>query len=246
MTTGLRTHPKVVRMASALKADKLRIIGGLFAVWSIFDEHTEDGLLEGYALSTMDDEIGWRGFSAAMQSIGWLIESESGLQAPDFDEHNSASAKRRATDTKRKKDTRNADKTRTKLGQMSASDADKLTTREEKRREERYSEAKASGGEPPTDRDLVFSNGVPLLTVAGVSEKNARSMLAGLCKAHGDAAVIKVLSDCAVSRPVEPVSWIQAVLKGKPTANKQSALEARNAAVAEDWLRKMEAQDASQ
>lgn len=65
----------------------------------------------------------------------------------------------------------------------------------------------------PTDRDLLFANGVPLLTVAGVSEKNARSMLAGLAKQHGDAAVVQALNDCAAQRPIEPVSWLQAMLK---------------------------------
>lgn len=93
------------------------------------------------------------------------------------------------------------------------------------------SEAKASGGEPPTDRDLLFSNGVPLLTAAGVSEKNARSMLAGLAKSHGDAAVVQALNDCAASRPVEPVSWLQAALRttpaGRPTFAQQAADIAR-------------------
>lgn len=70
-----------------------------------------------------------------------------------------------------------------------------------------------TGGEPPTDRDLMFSNGVPLLTAAGVAEKNARSMLAGLAKAHGDAAVVQALNDCASAKPVQPVSWLQSVLR---------------------------------
>jgi uncharacterized protein YdaU (DUF1376 family) len=70
-----------------------------------------------------------------------------------------------------------------------------------------------TGGEPPTDRDLMFSNGVPLLTAAGVAEKHARSMLAGLAKAHGDAAVVQALNDCAAAKPVQPVSWLQAALR---------------------------------
>ncbi len=37
MRAGLQTHPKVVRLTSALKADKLRVIGGLHAVWCLFD-----------------------------------------------------------------------------------------------------------------------------------------------------------------------------------------------------------------
>lgn len=37
MRIDLQTHPKVFRMVSALKADRLRIIGGLHIAWSIFD-----------------------------------------------------------------------------------------------------------------------------------------------------------------------------------------------------------------
>lgn len=91
------------------------------------------------------------------------------------------------------------------------------------------SEANASGGEPPTNKDLMFFLGVPLLTAAGVSERNARSMLGGLAKAHGEAAVVQVLNDCAASRPVEPVSWIQASLRttsaGKPKSYAQQAAD---------------------
>lgn len=136
MTVGLRTHPKVVRMASALKADKLRVIGGLFAVWSVFDQHSADGVLEGYTHQAMDDELGWRGFSAAMASVGWLDTAADGLTAPRFDEHNSASAKRRALENERKRSGRTNGKRQTKAGQVSASDADNVRTREEKRREE--------------------------------------------------------------------------------------------------------------
>lgn len=149
MGVHLRTHPKVVRMASALRADRLRVVGGLWAVWCIFDAHTDNGLLEGYTLQAIDDDLGWKGFAAAMQSIGWLEECADGLLAPDYDEHNGPSAKRRASETKRKAGSRQdagdvrtkaeriADDMRNKSGQMSASDADTLRAREEKRREEK-------------------------------------------------------------------------------------------------------------
>ncbi|QKW95372.1 replication protein [Ralstonia phage RPZH6] len=112
-------------MASALNADRLRIVGGLHAVWCLFDAHSEDGHLEGYTLAALDDLIGFPGFGAAMKAIGWLEETPESLVTPRFDEHNGQSAKRRAQETQRKKDAR-----------ASASDADKMRSREEKRREE--------------------------------------------------------------------------------------------------------------
>jgi hypothetical protein len=136
MRVDLRTHPKVVRMASALRADRLRVIGGLFAVWSIFDAHSSDGVLDGYTFHAIDDDLGWKGFAQAMSGVDWLVDQEGrGLSAPRFEEHNGQSAKRRAMETERKRLEREAEKS-TKVGQMSASDADKSVTREEKRREE--------------------------------------------------------------------------------------------------------------
>jgi hypothetical protein len=80
-----------------------------------------------------------------------------------------------------------------------------------------HSEAKASGGEPPTDRDMVFAVGVPMLTEGGtVTDKNARSLLARFCKEYGEQAVRKALEQTAHDRPGEPVSWLQSLLKARP------------------------------
>lgn len=130
MRTNLRTHPKVVRIASALKADRLRVIGGLHAVWCLFDAHSADGCLEGYSADTLDEDIGWPGFSAAMIKVEWLLDDGDSLSTPRFDEHNGQSAKRRAQETERKRNERKVS------AKVSASDADKKRTREEKRRED--------------------------------------------------------------------------------------------------------------
>lgn len=130
MRADLLTHPKVVRIVSALKADKLRVIGGLHAVWSLFDAHSADGTLDGYTAEALDDYIGWPGFCAAMVLVGWLEENGESLTTPRFDEHNGQSAKRRATETQRKRMAR-------ETGEMSAPNADKKRSREEKRREDK-------------------------------------------------------------------------------------------------------------
>jgi hypothetical protein len=136
MSTDLRTHPKVVRIASALKADRLRVVGGLHAVWCLFDAHSEDGSLDGYSLEALDDLLGWPGFSAAMVDVGWIEESPQGIDLPRFENHNGQSAKRRAQETERKRMAR-------AVADLSASDADKKRTREEKRREEKKEPARA-------------------------------------------------------------------------------------------------------
>lgn len=135
MRSDLHTHPKVVRMASASNADRLRVIGGLHAVWCLFDVHSEDGSLSGYTPQAVDDLIGFPGFAEVMAGVSWLEIHSDGLVLPEFNEHNGQSAKRRATEAKRKRQERENPSQNT-VRKMSASDADKKRTREEKRREE--------------------------------------------------------------------------------------------------------------
>jgi hypothetical protein len=146
MRTGLTTSPKVVRMASALNVDRFRVAGGLLSVWSLFDAHSVDGILEGYTPGAVDELAAWHGFADSMIAVGWLEQNGASLAMPRFDSHNGASAKRRAQDTDRKRNDRKA----------SAFDADENRTREEKRREE---ESKAivigepSDGKPAKKKD---------------------------------------------------------------------------------------------
>jgi hypothetical protein len=144
MRSDLFTHPKVVRIASALKADArpdvFRVVGALMSVWCLFDAHSVDGELEGYTAELVDDQLRWDGFCAAMRAVGWLdySDADSSMKLPEFETHNGQSAKRRAQDADRKRDDR----------KTSASEADKKRTREEKRREEKY---------PPTPHDEIVS-----------------------------------------------------------------------------------------
>jgi hypothetical protein len=173
MRVSLLTHPKVIRIGSALKADRLRAVGAIFAVWSVFDQHSEDGRLDGYSAAAMDEAVGCRGITAAMEAVHWLEVDEDGITAVEFDEHNSKSAKRRALDTGRKKSARDADKTANGSwnsdGQMSASDADKppdkVGTREEL--EKKNSSSSKRGG----------ALTVPDLVAEGVTSGHAEDWL---------------------------------------------------------------------
>lgn len=134
MRTDLLTSPKVVRMASALKADRFRIAGGLLSVWSLFDVHSIDGILHGYSPENLDDLAAWPGFANAMADVEWLLVEGGNLELPRFEAHNGASAKRRAQDADRKKSVR----------KTSASEADKMRTREEESKEKSSSNPSVS------------------------------------------------------------------------------------------------------
>jgi hypothetical protein len=110
MKKSLPRDPRVVRISSALKADRLRTVGGLLSAWCLFDEQTEDGRLEGYTPELMDEIIGMQGLARAMASVNWLEIGEGFLAVPRFDEHNGQSAKRRSQESVRKMSARKADK----------------------------------------------------------------------------------------------------------------------------------------
>jgi hypothetical protein len=202
MRVDLATSPKVVRIASALRADRLRVIGGLHAVWCLFDVHSVDGIMSGYTPEAMDELVGFPGLSAAMASVGWLeIDAES-LKTPRFDEHNGQSAKRRAMETERKRDARKA----------SAVDADKKRSREEKRREDSNNtlpseETQAS----ELTRTELWASGKSLLESQGMAKAQCGSFVGKLVKDYGDEVVVDAVRTAVVERPADAASFIKAV-----------------------------------
>ena len=134
MRADLLAHPKVVRMSSMLKADRLRTIGALFAVWCLFDAHSEDGTLPGYSDGVLDELVGLKGCAAAMRAVNWLQSDDAGLTMPEFGEHNGKSAKVRAEDSKRKRIERtNVQEKPDKSPDKSRTDSGPEKRREEKR-----------------------------------------------------------------------------------------------------------------
>lgn len=101
-----------------------------------------------------------------------------------------------------------------------------------------HSDPSGSGGQPPPVMpvDVIFANGVALLTAAGLAEKNARSMLGLMRKQHSDEAVVAALQRCATERPLEPVAFLQGVLRinGK---GKAATTAEHNAAVFDQFAR---------
>lgn len=148
-TKGLVDHPKVVRISSALNADRMRTASALMVLWEWADGITANGIVTGVSASIVDDVSRTPGLSKAMMSVGWLVEDAQGLVFPDFERHNGQSAKRRAMEAERKRGRR-----------TSAFDADILRTKSgpEKRREEKSTDKqkKQLGGESEIGWDVSF------------------------------------------------------------------------------------------
>lgn len=107
--------PQSVRTMSEGRPDLSRasattmVVGALARFWSLADEFSVDGLLDGFTAQMLDDHVGIPGFSSALEGVGWLVVAEGpALQVPRFEEHSSGGAKRRIEDAKRKKAARRA------------------------------------------------------------------------------------------------------------------------------------------
>lgn len=110
----LPNDPRIVRMASALKADRFRTLGGVVSAWCLFDEHTDSGQLDGYTPELLEDVVGFPGLAKAMERVGWLEIGDGFLVAPRFEKHNGKTAKRRCQEADRKRSARKADTKRTR------------------------------------------------------------------------------------------------------------------------------------
>lgn len=83
-------------------------------------------------------------------------------------------------------------------------------------RTNKYSVPDGTGGtppEPPSAVELIFALGLPLLTAAGQPEKQARSMLGMFRKSHPDEDIVRAIQQCVDDQAIEPVGYLQRVLR---------------------------------
>lgn len=219
MRTNLRTHPKVVRISSALQCDALRVIGALWAVWSIADEHATiidgAGHLDGYSLEDLSAVIGFPGFAEQLARVGWVAECDEHannggkcLIFKDFETHNGASAKTRGIDSARKRAERKssgASASSSSRPKVVRETADKTRTREEteKRRDmstktthSTYNEDVSSSS---PDEPVSEQNQQPSVPAAGTAEREALQVLRehGFVKAEISADIRRLVADGA-------------------------------------------------
>lgn len=101
MRTNLWDDPRVARLCDLTDQGEAAVVGGLYWLWAMADEHTEDGLLPGLTARAIDRKTGVNGLGNALISIGWLSAGDAGVSIVHFDEHNGASAKKRCSTAKR-------------------------------------------------------------------------------------------------------------------------------------------------
>jgi hypothetical protein len=104
----------------------------------------------------------------------------------------------------------------------------------------------------PSDmtKDELWAVGKSLLLQSGMPKVQCGTFVGRLCKDYGNDIVIEAVRATCVARPADPAEYLKATCmhsKGQRTApNKQIALEERNRAIATQWAKDMEAQNAAQ
>lgn len=102
--------------------------------------------------------------------------------------------------------------------------------------------AKATGDKSPAEltKDELWTAGKSLLAASGIPAKQCGSFVGKLVKDYSDAIVIEAVRAAVVARPADPAEYLKAAcqrMAGQRVApNKQEAIEARNRAVAAEWL----------
>jgi hypothetical protein len=101
MRMDLPDDPAVIGIALALDLEEDAVVGKLFRLWSWANRQTIDGDAASVTEMWLDRYVGVSGFAQAMVSVGWLTIKAGGIALPDFDKHNSETAKQRALTARR-------------------------------------------------------------------------------------------------------------------------------------------------
>lgn len=70
-------------------------------LWSWFDDNSIDGVVKAKYAKMIDKICGCDDFTAAMIEVGWILSDGENIKIPNYDRHNSKSAKNRALGAKR-------------------------------------------------------------------------------------------------------------------------------------------------
>lgn len=101
---SLPHKPEVMQLASILGIDEMTIVGYLVLFWSWVDQNLspECPVVSG-TKSGLDRVVGRDGFATAMVTVGWLTFVGDKIEIPNYEHHLSASAKKRAMDSRKKR-----------------------------------------------------------------------------------------------------------------------------------------------
>lgn len=136
MRGNLWDDPRITRMCDITGQSEAAIVGACYWLWATADQHTNNGTMVGLSVAAIDRKTGVKGFAQAMCDVGWLLDSDDGVQLLRFEDHNGASAKKRSQTARRVSTHRKTDDVTQVDANCNAVSVTPALAREEKRREE--------------------------------------------------------------------------------------------------------------
>jgi hypothetical protein len=101
MRCNLWDDPRVGRICDLTGHSEAAVVGGLYWLWAMADQHSTDGLVLGLSVAQINRKTGLKDFGEALCEIGWIDDRATSIVIERFDEHNGASAKKRCQTAKR-------------------------------------------------------------------------------------------------------------------------------------------------
>ncbi|WP_395746823.1 hypothetical protein [Prosthecobacter sp.] len=93
--------PEVCSLATQLRLDEDTVVGKLVRLWSWAELNRIDPNDLGVTREFIDKLVGRKGFGAALEKAGWLVEVDGKLSFRNFKRHNSPVAQNKALTAKR-------------------------------------------------------------------------------------------------------------------------------------------------
>lgn len=233
MRGNLWDDPRVAKLCDLTDQGEAAIVGGLYWLWATADQHSADGTMPGLSLRQIDRKTGIQGFGQALCDIGWISESDEGIQIVRFEEHNGASAKSRAMTAKRvanhKERTANAEVTVTPLAESQETVSGALPReREEKSNSVPNGTGAASAApavdnstaETPEEQDKreLYEAGKSLLQRRGMPKPQCGAYITKLSKDYGQAVALEAVRSGVAAQPLDAAEYLRATcqrLKGE-------------------------------
>lgn len=148
MRSNLWDDPRVARLVDLTDSSEAAVIGGLYWLWATADQHTADGFMPGLSCRQIDRKTGVQGLGQALVDIGWIEADADGVSIVNFEDHNGASAKKRAQTAKRVANHRSGNAPETPSGDSSnAPSVTGALAREREEKEEIPPNPPCQGGE---------------------------------------------------------------------------------------------------
>lgn len=216
MRGNLWDDPRVSKLCDLCGCPEALIVGGLYWLWATADQHTESGVLPQLSTRQIDRKTSIPGFGAALVVIGWIVEQEDGIQLVRFEEHNGASAKKRAVTAKRVANHRsgNADVTLPALPDDDTSVRGALAREREEEEKKKDSVPNGTGAEAPTKADPVkqeiWDAGRSLLTASRMPAKQVGTFLGKLVNDYTAPVVLDAVRAAVKDQPADAAEYLKA------------------------------------